>query len=120
MKQLDNFEVFPSQDDSYVAIHGEIDRKPVNVRVPSTAFDDLARRGTSTDERKRFVRHNLGVFRAITQEKIESGDKVDEDWHGRSAIALRIELQDIEKYTREHGIRLSDAALDPRRQARWV
>jgi hypothetical protein len=73
----------------------------------------------STEQRRRFVRHNLEAFREIVQTKINSGDTSQEDWHGRPATAIRVGLEDIETYTREHGVKLSDAAFDPQKQARW-
>lgn len=70
---LNDFQIFPSEDDSYVALQGRLGRETVNVRVLSTAIDDEAEGTPSNEQRVRFVRHNLSAFGAIAQAKTERG-----------------------------------------------
>ncbi len=66
-RNRDDFQIFPSQDDSYIALQGRVGRETVNVRVLSTAIDGEAEGTPSKEQRVRFVRHNLSAFGAIAQ-----------------------------------------------------
>jgi hypothetical protein len=117
-----DLDVFPSHpDSSYVALHGRLDRGPVNVRVRREAIDDLDRfSGAPTEEQRvAFVRHNREAICEIAQLKINRGETYAEDWFGRDAIAVTLDGADFDEYLRE-GHQLSYAAFDPRVRARWA
>jgi hypothetical protein len=117
---LNDFQIFPSRDDGYVALQGRLGRETVNVRVPSTAIDDVAEATPSNEQRVQFVRHNLSAFGAIAQAKTERGEATPGEWYGRPVLNVRIGSEDLERYERDGGEPLSYAAFDPRRQAAWV
>jgi hypothetical protein len=120
---LTDLQIFPSQDDSsYVALQGRVDDGPVNVRVLSTAIDDLdafSPGAPSNDQRVAFVRHNREALAAIAQAKIDRGEFAPENWYGRDALAVGITGADFDEYLRQPGNTLSYAAFNPRVQPRW-
>jgi hypothetical protein len=117
---LNDFQIFPAQNNSYVALQGRVGRQTVNVRVLSTAIDDEAEATPSQEQRVRFVRHNLSAFVAIAQAKTERGEATAGEWYGRLVLNVRIGSEDIDRYKRDGGERLSRVAFDPRRQTVWV
>ena len=86
---LNDFQIFPAQNNSYVALHWRVGRETVNVRVLSTAIDDEA-------------------------------EATPGEWYGRLVLIVRIGSEDIVRYKRDGGERLSRVAFDPRRQTVWV
>jgi hypothetical protein len=119
---IEHIHAFDSKDSSYVALQGELNREPVNVRVSSTAIDDLDEvTGEPTEEqRRRFAQHNREAFAAIAQSKIDRGDFDMEDWHGRQAYSVRVTGADLAEFRSDPDNQLSFAAFKPEVQARWA
>jgi hypothetical protein len=119
---IEHIHAFDSKDSSYVALQGELNRKPVNVRVSSTAIDDLdeVTREPTAEQHRRFAQHNREAFATIAQSKIDRGDYAMEDWHGRQAYSVRVSVADIAEYVGHPENQLSFAAFKPEVQARWA
>lgn len=119
---MDDLQIFPSRDSSFVALQGRLDCAPLNVRVQREAIDDFDRfsGGAPTEsQRIAFVRHNLEVIAEIAQAKIDRSEFEHENWHGRDARAVRITGADFAEYLGQAVNRLSFAAFDPGVQPTW-
>jgi hypothetical protein len=110
---LEDLHVFLSRDPGQVSLQGKKNRITVNVRIDSTAIDDLPGIAVTPSQIQRvdFARFNLEAFLEIAETLLERGEAQPVDCDGRPGLEVRIRDVDLAEYLHKPGATFSFAAL---------